>query len=117
MKRVPYYIASLGLGALIMAAPTACGRGDKPVEVSAPVAQVEELGLTYEVKKGDFLSKIAYDELGLRGKDIYDALPGIQERSGFGLERDIYKVVDGQLVPGQDGFVDLIHPGEKVILR
>ena len=117
MKKIPYYIAAVGLGTLVMAIPSACGRGDKPVEAPrTPVVQ-QETGLTYEVKSGDFLSKIVYDELGLRGKAIYDALPGIQERSGFGPERDVYMVVDGQLVEGKDGFVDLIYPGEKVILN
>lgn len=117
MKRIPYYIASLGLGALVMAVPSACGRGDKPIEAPQPVVQQEVVETGYEVKRGDFLSKIVYDELGLRGKAIYDSLPAIQQRSGFGLERDVYKVVDGQLVSGQDGFVDLIYPGEKVLLR
>ncbi|MEK6912942.1 MAG: hypothetical protein AABX26_03230 [Nanoarchaeota archaeon] len=118
MKRASYYVASLGLGALIMAAPSACGRGDKPIEVPTPaVFQPAVVETEYEVKRGDFLSKIVYDELGLRGKAIYDSLPAIQQRSGFGLERDVYKVVDGQLVSGQDGFVDLIYPGEKVILN
>lgn len=116
--KTPYYIASVGLGALIMAFPSACGRGDKPVETPrAPAVRQQETGLTYEVKNGDFLSKIVYSELGLRGRAIYDALPGIQERSGFGSERDVYKVVDGQLVEGKDGFADLIRPGEKVVLR
>jgi hypothetical protein len=118
MKRVPYYIASVGLSALAIAFPSACGRGDKPIEAPRrPAVQQEEVGLTYEVKSGDFLSKIVYNELGLRGEAIYDSLPAIQKRSGFGLERDVYKVVDGQLVSGQDGFVDLIYPGEKVVLK
>ena len=117
MRKVPYLIASLGLGALVMAAPSACGRGDKPIETPTPAVQPAVVETEYEVKRGDFLSKIVYDELGLRGKAIYDSLPAIQQRSGFGLERDVYKVVDGQLVSGQDGFVDLIYPGEKVILN
>ncbi len=118
MRTAMKYIASVGLGALVMAAPSACGRGDKPIEApKRPAAVQEKVGLDYEVKKGDFLSKIVYDKLGLRGKDIYAALPGIQERSGFGPERDVYKVVDRQLVSGQDGFVDLIYPGEKVVLK
>lgn len=115
-------ISSLGLVALL-AIPSACGRDEAPVEapkpeVTAPAPKPTETRVTYSVRNGDYLSRIVYNELGLRGHAIYDSLPAIQARSGFGPERDVYMVDEnGQLVEGKDGFVDLIYPGEKVVLK
>ena len=62
------------------------------------------------------MSGIVYNELGLRGRNIYTKCLDIQARNNFGSERDISKVVDGELVSGKDGFIDLIYPGKRITL-
>jgi len=118
----------LGLAGILIAAGTVSylamreeapsGPVEEPVTQPAPRVQTptQQAHVRYTVKKGDYLSKIAYDR-GFRGHSIYDKVLEIQNLSGLGPERDIYKTVDGELVRGQDGYVDLIYPGEVLVLN
>src|SRR3990172_3699873 len=87
----------------------------QPVQ-PAPVVQQPQ-PREYVVRTGDYPSGIVARELGLRGREIYNALPAIQARSNLGPERDTHMMVDGELISGQDGYVDLIYPGERIRLR
>ena len=90
----------------------------QPVSQVQPIQkiQIPQQRQLYIVKEGDYLSGIVYNELGLRGRNIYTKCLDIQAKNNLGSERDISKVVNGELVPGKDGFVDLIYLGEKIIL-
>ena len=124
MKNKVIY-GALGIGTLIVAGGIALCPGNKQEE---PITTLIEETITqqappvqisprkYTVKKGDYPSIIVQRELELKGTDIYDRLLKIQEINNLGPERDISKVVDGELVPGKDGFVDLIYPDEKLKL-
>lgn len=68
---------------------------------------------SYIVQKDDSPSKIFY-ERGFRRKEIYRKCWELQAINNFGPERDVYKVVDGKLVPGKDGCADVLYPGEKI---
>ena len=111
------YCVALGIGILAVSA-TSCGRDSGERTKPAPEAQTAEIVREkYTVKSGDYLSRIVYKELGIRGnREIYDRVRDIQQRNNLGSERDISEVIDGKLVPGKDGLVDLIYPGEKLIL-
>jgi hypothetical protein len=112
----------LGIGALTLAGIVACSgkeQTSQPELVPVQRAQQDPETSEYFVKKGDYLSKILYKELGLRGNAIYDGVACSQKSTWSPEEiskRDTHKVVDGQLVEGQDGYVDLIHPDETVYL-
>ena len=105
---------ALGLGGIAML--TSCSscspKTEAPVMPEPPQAEEQ----VYTVRKGDYLSGIVYGELGLRGPAIYRKCLEIQAKNNLGSDRDISMVVDGVLVSGQDGFVDLIYPGEELVL-
>ena len=121
-KRKIGYGAAIGAG-LVIAGIALCPR-NKGEKTEAPVVTPYTENIIqpipqpniYTVQKGDYLSKIVYNELGVRGKAIYDECLRIQEANNLGSERDISMVVNGELVPGKDGFVDLIYPGENLNL-
>ena len=119
---------ALGVGILALTVSFLChGKKSQKIEnlvtstqpISEEVQTLPETGfqgVIYTVKKGDYPSKIIGNEFGLNGKDIYDAWLEIQANNNLGPERDISKVVNGKLVPGKDGFTDLIYPGERINL-
>ena len=119
MKKGIFQKAALGLGALTLAGIVSCSKPKPEKEVLPQVPEFTESPtqeFTYTVKRGDYLSGIVYDELKLRGRAIYDKCLEIQQRNNFGPERDVYQMVNGELVPGKDGFTDLIYPDEKIVL-
>ena len=91
--------------------------GKKQEELQTPIQPVQQVqpvrGIQipqqrqYIVKKGDYLSGIVYNEI-VYNEIVYNEL---------GLRgRDISRVVDGKLVSGQDGFIDLLYPKERITL-
>ena len=120
MKRENLY-KTIGLaGTLAVSSCSSCSERSQPVQ-EAPavpsVAPAQQQPSAYSARQGDYPSGIVARELGLGGREIYNALPAIQARSNLGPERDTHMMVDGHLISGQDGYVDLIYPGEKIILR
>ena len=116
----------LGIGTLMALEGTySCKKETAPVSstpaeiqpVAPPVAQ-DTLPSTYTVQSGDYLWKISYRELGARGDSaITVGVKQIQSLSNLSLDKDVYKVVNGELVSGQDGLVDLIYRGDVLRIR
>jgi len=123
-KKRASYGALIGAGLLVAGLVLCPGKKQEklqtpiqPVLQVQPVQQIRLLPRTYVVQKGDYLSGIIYNELGLRGRDIYSECSRIQRINSLGPERDISKVVNGKLVPGKDGFIDLLYVGEILKVR
>lgn len=75
----------------------------------------------YTVKSGDYLWRISYRELGLRGeREIRSGVLRIQSLNPSILtdDRDTHYVdSNGNLVQGKDGLVDRIYPGERLRIK
>lgn len=120
------YGLALGIGLAVSPAFYGCSGCKKNSTPEAPakeiVAPVKEATIPkkmYVVQKGDYLSKIAFNN-GHRGKDLYKNVLLIQNLTWGPKEiyrRDTHKVEDGVLVPGKDGLADLIYPGEEIRLQ
>lgn len=94
-------------------------REEAPVVNEAPSSAVFE-PKTYVVSQGDYLSKIVYENADLNGKSLYEKVSDVQGLNWDANEiskRDLQKTVDGKLVSGKDGYVDLIYPGEELKLE
>ncbi|MDO8517175.1 MAG: hypothetical protein Q7S33_03550 [Nanoarchaeota archaeon] len=126
MVNKKYVGGALAIGVLALGIALCPGKRQEevvnPIEtipVQQPVQVVSDsTGFEYIVQKGDYLSKIVYEELGIRGrKGIYERCLEIQTLNNLGPERDISMVVDGQLVSGQDGYADVLYPNEKLTLN
>lgn len=96
-------------------APEPMTRKEAHVIREAPKA-IEKM--TYVVSEGDYLSKIALNEFG--SENVYGNVKKIQNLNWSAEEikrRDTHKTIEGRLVSGSDGLVDLIYPGEDLKLE
>jgi hypothetical protein len=125
MNKFYLFVGALGMTSLSLI-PYGCGdKGSKetqevPKQYSAPVVKdtIKQEPSNYVVQKGDFLSSIMYNELGLRGDNIYKKLLKIQPLNWSAEEIKRRDLGSGPELSGEkDGLADLIYPNEKIRLN